>query len=71
MDHRLCRGKGAMITEKAKRRRTHRGTHKEISPKPLDWKTRGVEFHEFLQAVTKIETGKNRTCEQSNNQQGN
>lgn len=41
-----------MITEKSERERSAWGMHKEkINPKPLAWKRRGVEFHEFLQCV--------------------
>ena len=31
-------------------RGAHRGMHmKNVSPRPLAWKTRGPEFHKFLQ----------------------
>lgn len=49
MVHGCCRGEEAAVTEKAKERGAHRGTHKEnISPKPLAWKMTGAELCEFL-----------------------
>lgn len=37
---------------RVREKETHREIQKEnIFPKPLAWKTRGAEFHEFLQPV--------------------
>lgn len=52
MDHRCCRGEGALVLEKGERR-VHRGLHKKnTSPKPLAGKMRTHDFHEYFQAVT-------------------
>lgn len=39
-----------MVMEKSKREEHTGGIHTgKISPMPLSWKTRGAEFHDFLQ----------------------
>ena len=42
-NHKICRGKGAMVVEKGEREWSIRGTHKEnTSPKTIGWeKERG------------------------------
>lgn len=38
--------------QKRREREEHREIHKEnISPRPLAWKMRGVDFHEYLKPV--------------------
>lgn len=45
MDHSSYSGEIAVIMETGTRQRSNRGTHKKnVSPKTLTWKTRGVEF---------------------------
>ena len=49
-DNGCCGGEGAMVMERDERVGAQRGMHKKnIFPKPLTWKMRGVEFCGFLQ----------------------
>lgn len=45
-------GRGPWLQRRARERGAHSGMQKDnISPKLLAWKTRGIEFCEFLQPV--------------------